>query len=72
MLIENDVAETVMADEKAVYRVVAAINLSNEAITKYALRIIGNIVAVKDEYIVSFCKMNLLEILNAALRCSNG
>lgn len=61
-----------MANEAVVDQIQAAISSASESIAVYALRIIGNIVAVKGEYISTFCKRNILDRLTMKLSSSNG
>jgi hypothetical protein len=64
--------QDILEDGTVVEGIVGATTNPNENIRKYAIRILGNLVASKDEAMGFINKYPLLDCLHANLSCSNG
>lgn len=71
-LLSEAITQDMLENDKVLECVVAATTNANENIRKYAIRILGNLVASKDEFYTMVSKYPLLDCLLANLSCSNG
>lgn len=71
-MIIDEVSQKIMDRPEVVECILRSLNAENENIRKYAMRIIGNIVAIKQEFINAFHQFRILDYLLVNLNCSNG
>lgn len=71
-MLSEAMGQDILEEETVLEGIVGATTHPNENIRKYAIRILGNLVASKDEAMGVISKYPLLDCLHANLSCSNG
>jgi hypothetical protein len=68
---KDEIIESVTQNQQILESIITAISNSNEEVQLYSVRIIGNILAERDDYSELFTKFNIIDKLSPILQSPN-